>query len=189
MNTQIKAQADTLAEKRAKRAAYMREYHRRKAAEDPSYKERLHTVAGRWALNNPVKAKEVKRKSAAKNKEKIRQRISAYKAANPEKDRQSKRKYIKNNPHKALANCRKRQASKITATPFWANLFFIEEAYHLSSVRSKATGFKWEVDHIVPLRSKLVCGLHVEHNLAVVPQKINRTKGNRWWPDMPGESL
>lgn len=71
------------------------------------------------------------------------------------------------------------------ATPSWANPFFIEEAYHLAKLRSEMTGFAWHVDHVVPLKSRIVCGLHVEHNLAVVPAPYNLSKGNRHWPDMP----
>lgn len=189
MNSQADDQFDNQAGKRAKRAAYMREYHRKKMASDPTYKERMHKTAGKWAANNPEKAKEVKRKSAEAHREKNRQRLAKYREENREKDLASKRAYNERNPHKVLANCRKRQASKALATPSWANLFFIEEAYHLAKVRSKVVGTKWEVDHIVPLRSKLVCGLHVEHNLAVVPRKLNQAKGNRWWPDMPEENL
>jgi hypothetical protein len=180
---------EALAEKRARRAAYMREYNRRRIEADPSYKDRLYERAGRWATRNPDKAKQVKRKHAEANRVAIREKNRAYKLANPEKDRQAKLNYVKNNPHKMLANCRLRQATKASATPSWANLFFIEEAYHLAKVRSSATGLKWEVDHIVPLRSKIVCGLHVEHNLAVIPRKLNQAKGNRWWPNMPGEYL
>ncbi len=78
-----------------------------------------------------------------------------------------------------------RKAAKLRATPSWANQFFIEEAYDLAQRRTKATGIRWEVDHIVPLRSRLVCGLHVEHNLCVIPKSTNAAKGNRFWPDMP----
>jgi hypothetical protein len=78
-----------------------------------------------------------------------------------------------------------RTASKLQATPKWANNFYILEAYKLSKLRGNITGIKWHVDHIVPLRSKLVCGLHVEHNLQVIPASVNQRKSNKSWPDMP----
>lgn len=68
--------------------------------------------------------------------------------------------------------------------PTWANDLFIKEAYRLARLRASMTGFEWHVDHIVPLNSPLVCGLHVEHNLQVIPSAANWAKGNRHWPDM-----
>lgn len=65
------------------------------------------------------------------------------------------------------------------ATPTWAIPFFIGEIYHLAQLRTKVTGLNWEVDHIVPMMSDLVCGLHVETNLRVVPSQINRQKSNK----------
>jgi hypothetical protein len=62
------------------------------------------------------------------------------------------------------------------ATPSWANKFFIAEAYHLAKVREKVVGGKWHVDHIIPLRGKNVCGLHVENNLQVIPASVNLKK-------------
>mgnify|MGYP001600631965 CR=1 FL=1 len=65
----------------------------------------------------------------------------------------------------------------------------MEEIYDLAARRTKLkTGgvSKWVVDHIVPLQSPLVCGLHVEHNLQVIPELENLRKHNRIWPDMPG---
>lgn len=83
------------------------------------------------------------------------------------------------------AKCAKRRAARINSCPLWANSFFIREIYDLAKRRTKCTGIPWHVDHIVPLRSKFVCGLHVEQNLQVIPAIQNFKKGNRSWPDMP----
>lgn len=69
--------------------------------------------------------------------------------------------------------------------PVWANLFYIKEIYKLCRLRTKITGVTWNVDHIVPIKSDLVCGLHVESNLQVITESMNKQKGNRHWPDMP----
>lgn len=41
------------------------------------------------------------------------------------------------------------------------------------------------LDHIVPLKSKYVCGLNVPWNLEVVPIRDNYAKSNRYRPDCP----
>lgn len=109
----------------------------------------------------------------------------AYALAHPEQVRAAKRKYKVRNPARVLSDTRRRQAGKLNATPKWANQFFIEEIYDLARRRTEATGIKWHVDHVVPLRSKVVCGLHVETNLQVIPADVNYRKGNRVWPGMP----
>lgn len=74
--------------------------------------------------------------------------------------------------------------AKINATPAWADRDRIAAVYVEAQRLSELTGNPHEVDHIVPLQSRLVCGLHVEHNLQVIPASINRSKSNRHWPDM-----
>lgn len=57
--------------------------------------------------------------------------------------------------------------------------------YIMANELSKMLGVKYQVDHVVPLQSRIVCGLHSHTNLQVIPANVNQSKGNRHWPDMP----
>jgi hypothetical protein len=77
----------------------------------------------------------------------------------------------------------KRRAAKMQRIPKWItkdDLWLIKEAYELASLRTKMFGFKWHVDHIIPLQGKKVSGLHMIENLQVIPEKHNLSKHNKY---------
>ena len=118
-----------------------------------------------------------------------RKRNARWIKANPEKNRIRSNRYYLRNSWRVKERVARRRALQLRAMPGWANRFFINEAYHLASLRTRMLGFPWHVDHIVPLISEIVCGLHTHDNLRVISGKENLAKGNRYWPDMPVESV
>jgi hypothetical protein len=136
--------------------------------------------------NDPLRVKAVKdRWNRKAGLEYFRLKRRREYASNVEREREKATEYRKRNADKVNAATVKRKVIKLKASPSWGNDFFIQEAYNLAQLRTKLFGFSWHVDHIVPLKSKLVCGLHAFTNLQVIPAIINLTKRNRYWQDMP----
>ena len=75
----------------------------------------------------------------------------------------------------------RRRAQKVGATPEWLtdeHMSQIKEFFEICKLFEIYTGQKYHVDHIVPLKSDTVCGLHVPWNLAVLSEKDNIKKSN-----------
>ena len=117
-----------------------------------------------WALANPEAAHKKNIDSYLKNREKVIERSRLWRLRNPAK--------------RCASQALRRLVEK-RAMPSWANKFFIDEIYDLACRRTLLTGLSWHVDHIVPLKNKFVCGLHVENNLRVIPWQENIRKSNR----------
>jgi len=118
----------------------------------------------------------------------------AYTKANPEKAaRWRANQYQKNreeriaaavqwqrdNPDKVNARTARRRAAKLKATPPWVDHDTITAVYIEAAKLTLETGIPHDVDHIVPLQGKTVCGLHVPWNLRAIPAHENRRKSNK----------
>ncbi len=173
----------------AKRKAYLAN------REEVLVQQKEYRVANKQAINarDRKNYQENGKESAAKwarsyylqNKERIKDKNRSWAKSNPERRSAMRMKWNDKNPEMKVLWDANRRANEKKATPSWANLFFIAEAYRLAKLREKVCGGSWHVDHMVPIQSKLVCGLHVEHNLSVIPGPENMRKSNRHWPGMP----
>jgi hypothetical protein len=121
------------------------------------------------------------------NREKLRMKRRAWVRANPEKERESARKHreanlekrraavraaYRANPKLWRAHAARRKALKRQRMPIWADQEKIRRIYENCPAGH-------HVDHIYPLRGKIVSGLHVEWNLQYLPAVENLRKRNR----------
>lgn len=138
-----------------------------------------------YRAKNAEKIKLQKKEWRERNLERENQRMKKYKKENKERIAKYMSKYQKENKGLVNSLASKRRASIIKQTPEWADLGYIKDLYigcqELSEVFNRI-GIKknFHVDHIVPLKNKLVCGLHNEFNLQILLDRDNLVKSNRF---------
>lgn len=89
---------------------------------------------------------------------------------------------LKNHPEKYNYHTANRRSMHDMSTPKWLNKEQKKEIlkiYKESKNISKISNVVHEVDHIIPIRSKTVCGLHVPWNLQIITRSQNRSKSNK----------
>ena len=118
------------------------------------------------------------------DKQKSKENSYAWKAKNPEKAKAIVDRVHKKYPHLRASRSAKYRAYKGKASPKWlteSDLLHIKAKYQLAAMFNRCTEQRWEVDHIIPLKGKNVCGLHIPNNLRVIPATENRCKQNKYF--------
>lgn len=146
--------------------------------------KKCHAIKGRaWVEKNRAKRLEAALKYYRNNKDKSREwkrrnsfRAKQWDREHPVEVRAMKAKWAKAHPEKVCADANYRRTVKLKATPAWVRRAALDSIY------AEADRLGLEVDHIIPLRHPLVCGLHVPANLQIIDQSTNRKKSNKFSP-------
>jgi hypothetical protein len=83
-----------------------------------------------------------------------------------------------------------RYARQVERTVFWNvefDDFVWEELEILRKDRERATGIKWAIDHMYPVKGEKVSGLHTASNWQLIPSWMNNQKSRRPWLCNPDE--
>jgi 5-methylcytosine-specific restriction endonuclease McrA len=144
-----------------------------------------------WEKSNQTRAeyfKEYNRQEEVKdrknewylaNKDQV---IAAANIRPAEIKRQYRNTWKLNNKTQVKADTKARRRKHRKATPPWLTRkqkSEIRQIYQIAITMTNTTGEQYVVDHIVPLRSPDVCGLHAPWNLRVITQKENLKKSNK----------
>ena len=164
-------------------------------------RERIDVLKKVYNAKNADKLSAKKREWKASNAEFVKSYSQAYYVANKGAARTQAANWKKANPDKVKAGNHKRylrvkakqhahvalyRARKLKATPVWSDKNYVDGMYSICGIMNAVRGAStYSVDHIVPLNSKFVCGLHAHTNLTIMRTSDNKSKNNRYWPDMP----
>lgn len=140
-----------------------------------------------WVVDNSKRAlkpkSEASKAAGRRYYEKNRELVKARSNNRPvEQQRKARETWRKRNPDeaRAMSNAWKRRARE--AMPAWLSTECrdeIRQLYLRARRLTLETGVKHVVDHIVPLRSSEVCGLHVPWNLQILTHNENCAKSNK----------
>jgi len=142
-------------------------------------KDEIRASIQKWKEENPEKLKATRQRNNRINSAKKAEWERNFRENYPETVKAKRSKYKRENKNKINADGAKRRAQKLRATPRWANNDKILEFYTEAQNKSSEYSERYVVDHIIPLNSDIVCGLHCEDNLRVITAKENEEKNNK----------
>ena len=130
-------------------------------------------------------AKTDKKKAYEAKKEHYIKKVNLWKQQNKDKVVEYAKKARQVHRIKRLIDWNFYNTNKLKACPQWLNekqKEEIKDKYLFARYLEEINGgiIKYHVDHIIPLRGKNVCGLHVPWNLQVLNATLNMRKGNRY---------
>lgn len=137
--------------------------------------DRTRQYSKKWSIKNPTYTKEYH----INNKDRLNARRKQYRINNPERWSNIAKRWRDTNPGRVRSDSVKRIMIRRQSIPPWFEREEVKQIYIESARISRETGILHHVDHIIPLRGEMVCGLHCLGNLRIVPWYENLSKGNK----------
>ena len=134
-----------------------------------------------WENENPSKKASIKKQYRTRNKAQIAAQDKQYRVLNKDKLTFSSRLWNVNNRDKCRLYATQSRVKRFQRIPAWLtnkDHKLIQEVYRKARMLTELTGVKYHVDHVIPLRGKLVSGLHVPSNLQILQADVNMKKSN-----------
>ena len=132
----------------------------------------------KWMKDNAVERKKYTDKYKSDNADKINAYWETESGKNVRQKIIAKRKSKGGYAYQRMID-NMRKLSRVVSWEQELTEFVGKEAHSLAKLREQTIGGKWSVDHIIPVRGKIVSGLHTWNNLQVIPMQQNRSKFNR----------
>jgi hypothetical protein len=101
--------------------------------------------------------------------------------ANKEKAFARGKKWRETYPWRHSAKEARRRALKHSATPRWfsdKDAVWLELMFAMCKKLEEKSGTKYHIDHRIPLKNNVVCGLHWRENWSLLPASENLSKSN-----------
>lgn len=136
-----------------------------------------------WELKNRARKSQLQRERRAKDNGVHKTERKERYAADKERVRAVQKEWNVNNADKLREMSALRRAKRNKATPPWLSADHRRQikAFHAHANDCRVvSGQAYHVDHVVPIKHPLVCGLHVPWNLQVLPQDVNDAKGAKF---------
>lgn len=137
--------------------------------------ERINGKSRLWYAANRERQSKYARDYIARNPESVKAAKALYYQRTKLQHKERMRKWRALNPRKISAYVRAYMLRRELRTPAWSEAVAIREFYYLCPPGH-------EVDHIIPLKGRLVSGLHVLANLQHLTRSANASKSNTFDP-------